>query len=1032
MLEILLEQDKKAGPILSEPQCQTLDPRDWDEFRAQAHRMLDDILDYTRDIRQRPVWQPIPHEVRQQFQTGLPAAPSSLAEIHQEFMNYILPFAVGNAHPGFMGWVHGGGTPVGMLAEMLAGGLNANVGGRDQIPLEVERQIAQWMRTLFGFPETASGLFVTGTSMANFIAVVVARDAKLGFDVRRQGMAAKSKRLTAYASAAVHGCISKALDLCGAGSDALRLIPTDNHHRMDLAALEHAIQKDREAGCQPVLIVGSAGTVDTGAIDDLASIADLAQREKLWFHIDGAYGALAMLAPDLAPKLRGIERADSLAFDFHKWGQVPYDAGFILVRDGDLQRNAFAASADYLRRETRGLAAAGPWPCDHGPDLSRGFRALKTWFTFKAYGTEALGAAISQTCTLARYLEQQIKKMPELELLAPVELNIVCFRYRADDPDRVNARIVVELQESGSVAPSTTIVNGRLAIRAALVNHRTGRREVDTLVARTLALGRALMKSDATGRTAPKPVAVGIPPKVKWEAELQRIEKQLGSDPNSIDLRFRRAFLLSDLGRLEDARNDYIKILEYEPRHLAALNNLGNVLVATRHRKAARIAYSEAVKSYPGDPMSRVNLGNLLLEEGEQLAAHGRRQEALEIRQEARAHFQQALRVRAGSPQVHEGLYHALRELGEEQEADLHWHQAFQNRGVVPMPYRGAQAPVPVLHLVSTTGGNVRLQRFLDDRVFQTFLVRPEFCDTNTPLPAHQLVVNGIGDAEASPRALAAAQRLLTRTTSPVINPPAAVLATCRSTNAERLSGLAGVVTPLTLTLPRERLAGSDAGATLARHGFAFPLLLRVPGLHTGMHFQKVESIETLPATLAALPGEELIVMQYLDARGADGKSRKYRAMMIDGRIYPLHVAISSHWKIHYFTAEMADNAENRAEDAAFLENMPAVLGPLAMNALERIQSVLGLDYAGIDFGLNARGEVLVFEANATMVVIPPDSDAKWSYRLPAWRRVHGAVQKMLMERATSRLFDMAILDGYNGSHASECGTSKEQAPRVN
>jgi glutathione synthase/RimK-type ligase-like ATP-grasp enzyme len=226
------------------------------------------------------------------------------------------------------------------------------------------------------------------------------------------------------------------------------------------------------------------------------------------------------------------------------------------------------------------------------------------------------------------------------------------------------------------------------------------------------------------------------------------------------------------------------------------------------------------------------------------------------------------------------------------------------------------------------------------------------------------------------------------------------VLATGRSSNARRLSGLAGVVTPLTLTLSREELTGSKAAATLAHHGFAFPLLLRVPGLHTGMHFRKVENLEALPATLAELPGEELIVMQYLDARGADGKSRKYRAMMIDGQIYPLHVAISSHWKIHYFTAEMADNPENRAEDAAFLENMPAVLGPLAMNALARIQCALGLDYAGIDFGLNAKGEVLVFEANATMVVIPPEPDEKWNYRVPAWQRVHGAVQKMLMKRA--------------------------------
>ena len=373
-----------------------------------------------------------------------------------------------------MGWVHGGGTPVGMLAEMLAAGLNANLGGRDHVPIEVERQIVRWMRRIFGFPEGASGLFVTGTSMANLIGVLIARDAELGFEVRCAGVAGSSKRLAAYTSAAAHSCIGKAMDISGIGSDALRPIPVDGRYRMDPNALEKAIEADRRAGLTPFLVVGTAGTVDTGAIDNLDALAGICRRERLWFHVDGAFGALAILAPDLAPRLKGIECADSLAFDFHKWGQAPYDAGFILVRDGVLHRKAFAISPAYLRKELRGLAAGSPWPCDYGPDLSRGFRALKTWFTLKVYGTEALGSAISRTCALARYLESRIAETPELELLAPVELNVVCFRYRAEDAQRINARIVVELQESGAVAPSTTILGGRLAIRAAIVNHRTG------------------------------------------------------------------------------------------------------------------------------------------------------------------------------------------------------------------------------------------------------------------------------------------------------------------------------------------------------------------------------------------------------------------------------------------------------------------------------------------------------------------------------------------------------------------------------
>jgi aromatic-L-amino-acid/L-tryptophan decarboxylase len=488
----MIDQAGKAG---TEPQAEaneTLDPTDWGAFRSQAHRMLDDMLGYIENIRERPVWQPIPDEVRARFRSSAPRQGEDLARIHAEFMQDVLPYAQGNVHPGFMGWVNGGGTPVGMVAEMLAAGLNANLGGRDHIPVEVERQVSGWVREIFGFPVGASGLFVTGTSMANLIAVLVARDAALGVEVRDRGVAAEPKKLTAYTSNAVHGCIPKAMDIAGLGSAALRLIPTDSRYHIDLAALETAIQKDRAAGFTPFFVVGTAGTVNTGAIDDLAGLADLCQREKLWFHVDGAFGALAKLAPDLAPKVEGMERADSVGFDFHKWGQVPYDAGFILVRDSEAHRNAFVSPAAYLKRAKRGLAAGTPWPCDFGPDLSRGFRALKVWFTLKALGTERLGASISRTCALARYLESRIAATPELELMAPVELNIVCFRYRAEDADRINEEIVIALQESGMVAPSTTLIGGHTAIRAAIVNHRTSRAEIDALVDGTVAQGRAL------------------------------------------------------------------------------------------------------------------------------------------------------------------------------------------------------------------------------------------------------------------------------------------------------------------------------------------------------------------------------------------------------------------------------------------------------------------------------------------------------------------------------------------------------------
>jgi glutamate/tyrosine decarboxylase-like PLP-dependent enzyme len=273
------------------------------------------------------------------------------------------------------------------------------------------------------------------------------------------------------------------MDLAGLGSDALRKIPADSLSRMDVAALRAAIARDRAAGFEPFMVIGTAGTVDVGAIDDLQAIADLCREQSLWFHVDGAYGALGMLSPDVAPLLDGISNADSIAFDFHKWGQVPYDAGFFLVRDGQSHHEAFASTAAYLRRESRGLAAGSPWPCDFGIDLSRGFRALKTWFTLKVHGADAIGAAIGQSCALARYLEERIRAEPALELLAGAQLNIVCFRYRSrQDADRINSQIVVDLQESGIVAPSVTTLDGQVAIRAALFNHRSRREDVDALV----------------------------------------------------------------------------------------------------------------------------------------------------------------------------------------------------------------------------------------------------------------------------------------------------------------------------------------------------------------------------------------------------------------------------------------------------------------------------------------------------------------------------------------------------------------------
>ncbi len=483
----------------------SLDPPSFETFRREAHAMLDAMIDHIEQVPAGPVWRCMPPEVRGAFAAPLPRGETAFTEVHAEFERLVQPYAVGSTHPRFLGWVHGGGTPYGMMAELLAAGLNANVGGRDHAPVEVERQIVRWMRELFGFPETATGILVTGTSIANLYAVLVAKTKRLGRDTRVRGLVGETTQLVAYTSDAAHSCVLRALELSGIGSAALRRIPFDGDQRMDIAQLRTTIARDRAAGLTPFLVVGTAGTVDVGAIDDLAAIAAIAKEENLWFHVDGAFGSLAILSPQHAPLLAGLELADSLALDFHKWGQVPYDAGFLLVRDGEAHRAAFAAEAAYLTRESRGVAAGEPWFADFGVDLSRGFRALKVWFTLKTFGLDRLGAVIGETCRLAKVLEARVAREPLLELVAPVALNIVCFCVRHPDgavADRLNRDLVIDLQESGIAVPSTTRIGGRVAIRVAIVNHRCSEADltilVDAVVARAQAGGARAIHDDSS------------------------------------------------------------------------------------------------------------------------------------------------------------------------------------------------------------------------------------------------------------------------------------------------------------------------------------------------------------------------------------------------------------------------------------------------------------------------------------------------------------------------------------------------------
>ena len=465
----------------------SLDPEDWSELRALGHRMLDDMIDHLAGRREEPVWRPMPDALRAELRGALADEPVSAEAAYADFRRLVLPYGTGNTHPRFMGWVHGGGNAVGMLAELLAAGLNANLGGRDHAPIEVERQVIGWAARHLGLPAETSGLLVTGSSTANLIGVLVARNAALGPDVRRLGL--RGAALTAYGSAGAHSCLPRAMDMAGLGSEAMRGIPARPGEGMDVAALRAAIAADRAAGRHPFLIAATAGSVDTGAMDDLAALADLARNEGLWLHVDAAFGAFAALSPRLRHLVAGIGRADSVAFDFHKWGQVPYDCGCILVRDPQAHMAAFAQDAAYLTRADRGLAGNHPWPCDLGPDLSRGFRALKVWMTLKVHGAAQLGRVAEACCAVAQALAARVAAEPALELAAPVPLNIVCFHVRGADDATIRA-LVADVQESGAAAPSTTTIAGRVVVRCAFVNHRSRPEDADILVQAVLEAAR--------------------------------------------------------------------------------------------------------------------------------------------------------------------------------------------------------------------------------------------------------------------------------------------------------------------------------------------------------------------------------------------------------------------------------------------------------------------------------------------------------------------------------------------------------------
>ena len=477
---------------------QSLDPKDWEAMRALGHQMVDDLIDYWAGIREQKIWKPIPDEVKQVFDLPIPEEGQSPEEVYQEFKEYIFPYNKGNVHPRFFAWIQGTGTPMGTFGDLLASGMNPNTAIGEHSAMYVDRQVVNWCKQLMNFPAEASGILVSGGSMANITALTVARNSFGEEKIRQKGLKAASGQLLIYCSVETHSCIQKAAEIIGLGTDAVRKIGVNERFELDVEQLKAQLEVDLQAGFLPFCLVGTSGTVNTGAIDPMDELLEISKAYQLWFHVDGAYGALAKLDPTYASALKAIEEADSLAFDLHKWLYVPYEVGCTLIRDAKKHRDSFAITPNYLLQEKRGLSGGLDSINNYGFELSRGFKALKVWMSIKEQGRAKYAAMIAQNNRHAAYLAALVEQNPYLELMAPLSMSITCFRmiqpgWEEKALQELNKEILLRLQEEGIASPSSTILNGKYTLRVANTNQRTRKEDMELLVREVLRLGKSII-----------------------------------------------------------------------------------------------------------------------------------------------------------------------------------------------------------------------------------------------------------------------------------------------------------------------------------------------------------------------------------------------------------------------------------------------------------------------------------------------------------------------------------------------------------